>query len=117
MIIHDEAMEKGEEIQNKISELKKIAEELRKDTLHDAKEIEEIHKEIQELKRADSLMMDWMHHFTLPNEETMTHKEIMEYLKQEKSKIKEVKEITYQALGKAEKIKLKYHADDAAQKH
>ncbi len=99
--VHDRTMEKrGKLIQTK-SELDSymtVAED----------SASNLYSAINGLQMADEAMMNWMRNFESPDEKGGTDAEKIEYLKEEKKKIKEIEEQTQKALEKAEKVASNY---------
>ncbi|UII21104.1 hypothetical protein [Fulvivirga ligni] len=58
---------------------------------------------IQELEKADDVMMDWMHKFE-PQDDNPDHDAVMDYYKNEKEKISDVKEQMQNAMTNAKTV-------------
>jgi len=69
----------------------------------DSIEAGEVSKTIADLEKADEDMMDWMHHYTSP-EDIMPYEEQLAYYKEEKKKIEDIETFTNQVKQKAKTL-------------
>ena len=98
MAVHDEVMPRMGDLMNYQSQLKGKIDSLPEGQ---AEETESLQSVVDELEEAHDAMMGWMRNFNR-DYEGMTEEEVMEYLRQEKEKIEEVKEKMNSALQEAE---------------
>ncbi len=94
----DEVMAVHDEVMPKMSEIKKLERELSayigEESSLDAEMQEKVGQTVQELSAAAEGMMSWMSNIKQlePMREEMDHKSIMNYLKEEKTRVEKVKE-------------------------
>ncbi len=110
-LLYDEVIAVHDEIMPKMDDMMKYKKQLSQkiDTLiaqgadQNKEVIESLKKSVKDLEMANDQMMDWMHQFN-PDFKDMTKKEIMDYLKDQKTKIEQVGQTTSDALTNAEKL-------------
>lgn len=103
--IHDEAMPLMDELMRQKRRIQFRIDSLRISGEANEEQIEELQKNIRELRRADSAMMNWMRQFNALPADTVTHEDRIKYLKKEKSRIKKVHEMMVNAIEKAETVR------------
>jgi succinate dehydrogenase flavin-adding protein (antitoxin of CptAB toxin-antitoxin module) len=100
--IHDEVMPKMSQINRVSRSLKEYKEENKLDSLQRT----QIEAALTKLEQADEGMMDWMHNYKKPSKwrGEKSHEEIMTYLKAEKDKIVEVKNMMESSISEGESL-------------
>lgn len=104
MVVHDEVMPRMGEIHKLKKQLKKLSSKSIEGT--DNSDLEEIRNAIKDLEKADDGMMEWMASFKSPSKlrGEKSHDEIMNYLKDEKIKIEQVKVDMTKSIEQATKL-------------
>ncbi len=103
MAVHDEVMPQMSEIKRLQNELKAYIGE---DSSLDAEVQEKVGQAVQELSAAGEGMMSWMSNIRQlePLREEMDHEGIMNYLKEEKTKVDKVKEDMINSIEKGKEM-------------
>ena len=100
MVVHDEAMAKLGQIK---SAKKKLRTFLAQDSLIQDSMKNVVLNHVQALQEADNAMMDWMANYRKPAEE-VSATEAAKYLRAEKEKISEVRELMFNSLKEGEQL-------------
>ena len=95
MEIHDEVMPKTADIQRLIRALKK---HIKEDTVLDENSSAMITASIKQLEEADEAMLSWMSNYKQPKKD-MPKEEALNYLKEEKEKITEVRSMMLESIS------------------
>ncbi|MFK7773954.1 MAG: hypothetical protein AB8F94_17515 [Saprospiraceae bacterium] len=95
MAVHDEMMMMGK-IRGAQGKLKKMMES-------DSTNVEKYQTAFDQLQVADDAMMNWMKQFKNPPSNTPT-KEVIQYLKDQKTKVQKMKEVMIENLDKAKQV-------------
>jgi hypothetical protein len=94
MDIHDEVMPKTQDLHNLKTRLQ---EQIAAAPGMVAEERQKLERRIARLDSVDKMMMDWMHHFNLPD--SMTDEAKREYLESQMEKVKQVREAILEAIA------------------
>ena len=88
--LHDEVMEIHDEVMPEMGTIHKLKKELTKKLKNEKGNVSEenLENNIQALEVADEFMMDWMHQFKMPKNES--DKNLIKYLEDQKIKITKV---------------------------
>ena len=102
MVIHDEMMPL---IRNKIRPTQKRLEGMMKNAEQqkDSITLTKYKTAHQQLEKADKAMNDWMRQFRTPTNET-PHEEVMNYLKDQKVKVAEMKKVMEENMNAAREV-------------
>jgi len=104
LAVHDEVMPKMATLNKLQRELKQISEK-KKATVDPAK-FENVAKAVQKLEQADDAMMEWMQGFQQLEalQESQTHEQILNYLKDKKTAIKSIQKKMNDAIEDGQKL-------------
>lgn len=106
--LQDEVIAIHDEVMPKMDELMRLKERLltKLDSLQnieaEEEQLNELRKDVNQLQKADSAMMNWMRQFKAIRD-TISHEQRIQYLKDEKARIEKVREMMLNALEDARK--------------
>lgn len=97
--LYDELMEMHDQVMLRSDELYKLKQELLKDLAAHPENKLKIDSVVVKLDSASNAMMDWMHHFAMPDSADSEGKRV--YLENEMEKMKKIRDMTDESLGLA----------------
>ncbi|MBS1544641.1 MAG: hypothetical protein JST14_13475 [Bacteroidetes bacterium] len=97
--LYDELMEMHDQVMLRSDELYKLKQELLKDIASHPDKKQKVDSVVVKLDSASNAMMDWMHHFAMPDSADAEGKRV--YLENEMEKMKKIRDMTDESLGLA----------------